>query len=190
VNPSVPYRNANTAAKGFLHESMTRISDVTDGLSNTIAIIECAGRDEQFVSQYFEQYVAGVSNIGVTGVTPIVRGLGPAPGGSQPPNVRHRFWRWADPGNAIGTSGQPNNKGGGPTSGLTPNEGKGPWPNTATTAGDQAGQNEEPFSYHSGGVNALFGDGSVKFIKETINLAAFRGILTEAGGEVVSSDQY
>ncbi len=65
-----------------------------------------------------------------------------------------------------------------------------PWPTTANSAGDQAGQNEEPFSYHSGGVNALFGDGSVRFIKSSINLAAFRSILTLAGGEVVSSDQF
>jgi prepilin-type processing-associated H-X9-DG protein len=146
---------------------MTRISEVTDGTSNTVAIIECAGRDERFVSQYFE------------GQYPTVRAAGPAGGA----NARHRYWRWADPGNAFGTSGRPNNR-------ATPtNEGL-PWPSTTVTAGNQAGPNEEPYSLHSGGVNAQFGDGSVKFIKETINLAAFRGILTIAGGETVSADQY
>ena len=64
------------------------------------------------------------------------------------------------------------------------------WPSTTVTAGNQAGPNEEPFSYHPGGVNALFGDGSVRFIKDSVNLVALRSILTLAGGEAVSSDQY
>jgi prepilin-type N-terminal cleavage/methylation domain-containing protein/prepilin-type processing-associated H-X9-DG protein len=167
ATPIVPYRNKLLAAKGLLKDGKTALSEVTDGTSNTIAIIECGGRDERFVSQFFE------------GLYPVVRGNGPAGG----PQARHRFWRWADPGSAFGTSGQPNNKG-------TPtNEGV-PWPATTATAGNQAGQNEEPFSYHPAGVNALFGDGSVHFIKDAINLVAFRAILTLAGGDVVSADQY
>jgi prepilin-type N-terminal cleavage/methylation domain-containing protein/prepilin-type processing-associated H-X9-DG protein len=165
--PIVPYRNKTVAAKGMLKDAKTAISEVTDGLSNTIAILECAGRDERFVSQFFE------------GLYPVVRGQGPAGG----PNARHRFWRWADPGSAFGTSGQPNNKG------VPTNEGV-PWPSTTATAGNQAGPNEEPFSYHPGGVNALFGDGSVRFVKDSVNLVALRGILTLAGGDVVSADQY
>ncbi len=165
--PIVPYRNKNVAAKGLLKDGKTTIAEDTDGTSNTIAIIECAGRDERFVSQFFE------------GQYPVVRGLGPAGG----PTARHRYWRWADPGSAFGTSGQPNNKG------LPTNEGV-PWPTTIATAGNQAGQNEEPYSYHPGGINALFGDGSVRFIKDSVNLVAFRSILTLAGGETVSSDQY
>ena len=165
--PIVPYRNRLLAAKGLLKDGKTLISEATDGLSNTITIIEGAGRDERFVSQFFEgQYL-------------IVRGQGPSGG----PTARHRFWRWADPGSAFGTSGQPNNKA------IPTNEGT-PWPSTAVTAGNQAGQNEEPYSYHPGGVNALFGDGSVRFVKDSINLVAFRSILTLSGGETVSADQY
>jgi prepilin-type N-terminal cleavage/methylation domain-containing protein/prepilin-type processing-associated H-X9-DG protein len=163
----VPYRNKNAAAKGLLKDGLTAISEITDGTSNTIAIIECAGRDEKFVSQFFE------------GQYPFARGSLPAGG----VGARHRYWRWADPGSAFGTSGQPNNKG------FPTNEGVA-WPTTSITAGNQAGQNEEPFSYHKGGVNALFGDGSVRFVKDTVNLVAFRGILTLAGGETVSSDQF
>jgi prepilin-type N-terminal cleavage/methylation domain-containing protein/prepilin-type processing-associated H-X9-DG protein len=167
ATPIVPYRNKLQATKGLLKDGKTSISEVIDGLSNTIAVIECAGRDERFVSQFFE------------GQYPVVRGQGPAGG----PTARHRYWRWADPGNAFGTSGQPNNKG------LPTNEGV-PWPATTATAGNQAGPNEEPYSFHAGGVNALFGDGSVRFVKDTVNLAAFRSILSIAGGETVSSDQY
>jgi prepilin-type N-terminal cleavage/methylation domain-containing protein/prepilin-type processing-associated H-X9-DG protein len=168
ASPIVPYRNKTVAAKGLLKDGKTLISECTDGLSNTIAIVECAGRDERFVSQYFES------------MYPVVRGQGPA--GYQN-GARHRFWRWADPGCAFGTSGQPNNLG------LPTNEGV-PWPTTTATAGNQAGANEEPYSFHPGGVNALFGDGSVHFVKSTINLVAFRSILTLAGSDVVSADQY
>jgi prepilin-type processing-associated H-X9-DG protein len=45
-------------------------------------------------------------------------------------------------------------------------------------------------SYHPGGVNALFGDGSVHFIKDSINGLAWRGLGTVKGGEVISSDAY
>jgi prepilin-type N-terminal cleavage/methylation domain-containing protein/prepilin-type processing-associated H-X9-DG protein len=168
----VPYRNKTVAAKGLLKDGKTAISEITDGTSNTVAIIECAGRDERFVSQFLENLYPFAY--------PTVRGLGPA---GVANGARHRYWRWADPGCAFGTSGQPNNK-------YTPtNEGV-PWPTTIATAGNQAGQNEEPYSYHPGGVNALYGDGSVRFIKDSINLVAFRSILTIAGGETVSSDQY
>jgi prepilin-type N-terminal cleavage/methylation domain-containing protein/prepilin-type processing-associated H-X9-DG protein len=168
----VPYRNKTLAAKGLLKDGKTTLAEVTDGLSNTIAIIECAGRDERFVSQYLESLYPFAY--------PTVRGLGPA---GVANGARHRYWRWADPGSAFGTSGQPNNKG------LPTNEGV-PWPTTIATAGNQAGPNEEPYSYHPGGINALYGDGHVAFIKDSINLVAFRSILTLAGGETVSSDQY
>ncbi len=45
-------------------------------------------------------------------------------------------------------------------------------------------------SYHPGGVNALFADGSVHFIKNTISQNVWQALGTIAGGEVISSDQY
>ena len=45
-------------------------------------------------------------------------------------------------------------------------------------------------SLHPGGCNFLFGDGSVRFIKETVNPKAFSSLATRAGGEVVSADQF
>lgn len=41
-------------------------------------------------------------------------------------------------------------------------------------------------SLHSGGVNAAFGDGAVKFVSESIDLTVWRAIGTRAGGEAVS----
>jgi prepilin-type processing-associated H-X9-DG protein len=45
-------------------------------------------------------------------------------------------------------------------------------------------------SLHPGGRNFLFGDGSVQFVKETINSLVFSYLATRAGGEVVSADQF
>jgi prepilin-type N-terminal cleavage/methylation domain-containing protein/prepilin-type processing-associated H-X9-DG protein len=43
-------------------------------------------------------------------------------------------------------------------------------------------------SYHPGGVNALLGDGSVRFIKSTVNGQGWRALGSVAGGEIVSGD--
>ncbi len=45
-------------------------------------------------------------------------------------------------------------------------------------------------SYHSGGVNVLFGDGSVHFIKNTIALNTWWSLATRDGGETISSNSY
>jgi prepilin-type N-terminal cleavage/methylation domain-containing protein/prepilin-type processing-associated H-X9-DG protein len=45
-------------------------------------------------------------------------------------------------------------------------------------------------SNHPGGVNVLFADGSVKFVKDSVNMQTWMQLGTKAGGEVVSSDSY
>ena len=45
-------------------------------------------------------------------------------------------------------------------------------------------------SRHPGGVNVLLGDGSVKFVKDTVNLFAWRSLGTRNGGEVISADAF
>jgi len=45
-------------------------------------------------------------------------------------------------------------------------------------------------SRHPGGVNMLFTDGSVRFIKDTISPASYYAIATRSGGEVLSADSY
>ena len=47
-----------------------------------------------------------------------------------------------------------------------------------------------PTSRHSGGVNALFCDGSVKFIKNSIGLPTYWALATIHNGEVVSQSDY
>ncbi len=42
-----------------------------------------------------------------------------------------------------------------------------------------------PSSRHPGGINLLLGDGSVKFVKETVALSTWRSLGSRAGGEVL-----
>jgi prepilin-type processing-associated H-X9-DG protein len=45
-------------------------------------------------------------------------------------------------------------------------------------------------SLHAGGVNALFADGAVRFIKMSISIQTFRALITKSGGEVVQADSF
>jgi prepilin-type N-terminal cleavage/methylation domain-containing protein/prepilin-type processing-associated H-X9-DG protein len=45
-------------------------------------------------------------------------------------------------------------------------------------------------SFHPGGVNALFADGSVHSIKNSVNVQTWRALGTVGGGEVLSADSY
>ena len=45
-------------------------------------------------------------------------------------------------------------------------------------------------SQHPGGANFLMGDGSVKLIKDSVDLATYRALGTRKGGEVTSADSY
>jgi prepilin-type processing-associated H-X9-DG protein len=47
-----------------------------------------------------------------------------------------------------------------------------------------------PSSFHPGGVNVLFGDGSGRFIKNSIGLTIWQALGTRNLGEVISSDSY
>jgi prepilin-type processing-associated H-X9-DG protein len=168
---ATPYRLKASRANGLLKQGQTRIGEITDGTSNTILVGEDAGRDETFLSPYTE--------ISGNGGDP--RGLGP-----YGPAQARRYWRWAEPDSAYGVSGQPNNK-------FRPMHELAPWqapPGPLNTAGNNGGANDELFSYHGGGINCLFGDGSVRFIKDSVNVVTLRGLVTLNGSEVLSSDSY
>ncbi|WP_435008607.1 DUF1559 domain-containing protein [Tundrisphaera lichenicola] len=45
-------------------------------------------------------------------------------------------------------------------------------------------------SRHPGGVNLLMTDGSARFVKDTVDIKAWRGLGTRNGGEVLSADQF
>ena len=164
----VPYRNKLVAAKGMLKDGKTADQrdhrrDEQHGRGHRVR------RPRRAVRQPVLR--GPISRRPRSGACRVARRPGTGSGGG-----RTRAARSALPASPI-------------TKAMPTNEGV-PWPSTTATAGNQAGPNEEPYSYHPGGVNALFGDGSVRFIKDSVNLVAFRSILTIAGGDVVSSDQY
>jgi len=59
-----------------------------------------------------------------------------------------------------------------------------------TSNAAQQAEHTRADSYHPGGVNALFADGSVRFIKDSINVITWMALGTRAGGEVISADSY
>jgi len=48
----------------------------------------------------------------------------------------------------------------------------------------------EVYSFHTGGANAVFADGSVHFLKATIDIRVFAQLATRAGGEVVCAGDF
>jgi prepilin-type N-terminal cleavage/methylation domain-containing protein/prepilin-type processing-associated H-X9-DG protein len=48
----------------------------------------------------------------------------------------------------------------------------------------------EVYSFHAGGANAAFADGSVHFLRESINIRILARLITRAGGEVVSASDF
>ena len=169
--PATPLRDPNSRADGLLHKGYTAIAMVRDGMSNTIAFAEDAGRDATFFSEYSET----VSN----GVTPMVRNV---------PTGQRRFWRWGEAASSIGVSGQISNT-------AKPSHSLSSYPttctlNATTNACIGAGANDEIFSVHPGGANILFGDGRVQFVKTATNPVVLRGLVTYQGKEVIGPDSY
>jgi prepilin-type N-terminal cleavage/methylation domain-containing protein/prepilin-type processing-associated H-X9-DG protein len=76
---------------------------------------------------------------------------------------------------------------------VTPNSKTAPYNACRDTCGT-CGPDDSIFSNaqsnHPGGVNVLFGDGSVRFVKDSISPQTWMAIGTRANGETVSSDAY
>jgi prepilin-type N-terminal cleavage/methylation domain-containing protein/prepilin-type processing-associated H-X9-DG protein len=75
---------------------------------------------------------------------------------------------------------------------VTPNSTTYPWGNCKWGTSSASPQSELNVanSYHPGGVNVLFADGSCRFIKDSINVFTWMALGTRAGGEVLSADSY
>jgi prepilin-type N-terminal cleavage/methylation domain-containing protein/prepilin-type processing-associated H-X9-DG protein len=166
-----PHRNRASRIDGILHHPVGTVAATTDGLSPTVLAMEDAGRDARYVSERAESYVSPTE-----------------PNVTRPvPPGQRRAWRWGEAnGVGLGVSGVINNK-------WRPMHALAAYPQPGDPAfgpTNQAGANQEPFSSHPGGCNTLFGDGSVKFLKETTNVVVLRNIISAAGGEAVSADAY
>lgn len=164
-----------------------RIGDCTDGTSNTVAIIEAAGRQVSVQGSYDLGYIYTSATTGVLypgtdttqaaqpipsitpPTTPASTGFNSAPG------------RWADPDSGSGVSGPGANRGPLINNNKTPTGG----PSTCPWTTNNCGPNDEPFSLHVGGAHALFGDGTVKFLSENTDFNTIRKLMSRADGETV-----
>ena len=168
ASPAVPYRDKMSRVDGVISLNQTPIGKISDGTSNTIMMAEDP-RGPMFVSPYTE----GQSQLDL-------------PVGSQLPAGRRRYWRIFEGDNAYGVSGGPNNSWRPQNSTKAYDDGT----VMPTAAGTNGGANDEIASQHPGGANVLFADGSVKFLKNSVDLKTLRALISVQGGEVISGDAY
>lgn len=148
LDPATGTGNRNLRKEGALTRDWTRMSDVTDGLSTTLFVVEDSGRDERM--QPGHVYTDPVDG------------------------QLRRFWRWAEPDNALGISKGVNNN-------RSPQGG----PAACLWTVNNCGPFEEVFSFHTGGAHVLLGDGTVRFLSESLDLKVLRSLATRSEGEVV-----
>jgi prepilin-type N-terminal cleavage/methylation domain-containing protein/prepilin-type processing-associated H-X9-DG protein len=197
TNSHVPHGSSGLFTFGIAYG----LRDCTDGSSNTVAYGEWLvgdGRGFYYSNANPASQYRGNGIIGIAGTSPsyqsafqnpaaVLAGLQACVVAFTTPGAQtsdFKGWRWA-----IGNFGftmfntvqVPNDttynfgicRFGGPPSN---------WPDNSTFIGSA--------SSHPGGINVLMGDGSVRFIKNSINRNIWWGLGTRAGGEVLSSDQY
>ncbi len=158
------------------------LSAITDGTSNTVMFSEWVKGKGTVTTGLAQVYSNNTSFPGTNGFVPLIMYLQPCRD-SQKLNTL---------GSAVIKGGYWYNhkcgQGGGYSHIMTPNLNACQF----TSDGDMAPGETSigASSFHPGGVNCAFLDGSVKFIKNTVNQATWWGLSTKAGGEVISSDQY
>jgi len=159
-----------------------RVSDTTDGLSNTIAVIEDSGRPTSNGGSY--NISAGVTLGGTQtyDATQLAatKNKTPADVGTAS-GIYGIPGRWADPDNGSGISGPPN------LTGQFINNNKSPAGGPASCLWNlnNCGPNDEPFSLHAGGCHAVLGDGSVRFIADSLNYNLLRMLANPKDGGAI-----
>ncbi|HTU91110.1 MAG TPA: DUF1559 domain-containing protein, partial [Gemmataceae bacterium] len=128
---------------------------ITDGLSNTIAVTECANRPQLWV-------------MGRPSAVPVAGGY---PGTTDATGLIVFGSPWASDLKGFAPQGSASN-------GLSK-----PGPCAINCNNDW-----EVYSNHTSGVNAVLGDGSVRFLQQSISPFTFAALVTRAGGEVIPSD--
>ncbi len=161
----------------FPKNSKLSFSDITDGLSNTIAIWESAGRPFIYRgrAQLNDNLVAHHTN-GGGWARPASDILfeGSNSDGTQLPGVfinrTNGFDHANDPYGATGYTAAPPNR-------VASINGASPAPIPYGTEGSS-----QPYSFHPGGVNILLGDGAVKFLSDDVDIGVVGALVTRNTG--------
>jgi prepilin-type N-terminal cleavage/methylation domain-containing protein/prepilin-type processing-associated H-X9-DG protein len=137
----------------------TTVGDITDGLSNTIMFIECAGRNNLYIGLQQDTTTVLNDDDNPDAVGGKVLGAGLTTGGP-----------WGQPRNQIIVYGF----------NTSSKSFLGTQMINATNSG-------EAYSFHTGTANFAFGDGSVRSLSQTIDPDIFISLITRSGGEPVSA---
>ncbi|MFO0936142.1 MAG: DUF1559 domain-containing protein [Gemmataceae bacterium] len=170
LDPSSNYQRTTLNKRGG-----RKITGVTDGTSNTCAIIEDVGK------MYEGFPLPGGGNMKAKYVDGNPFGVDKSPTGLS------NNYRWANPDIANGVSG-PDNDGANKQARINNNSVPIGGPASCSWALNNCGPNDEPFSFHTGGCQLVWGDGHVSFIKNSIDGLTLRAIMTPTGGEVFNID--
>jgi prepilin-type N-terminal cleavage/methylation domain-containing protein/prepilin-type processing-associated H-X9-DG protein len=137
VDRAADYRGILTKVPD-IQRFLTRLKDITDGTSQTILVMECAGRPELWRA------------------------------GRPIPDSYALNAAWVGPTLIYGQGSSFN--------GLTT-----PGPCAINCTNDH-----ETYSFHPSGANAVFGDGSIHFLRDDLGIRIFARLATRAGEEVVA----
>jgi prepilin-type N-terminal cleavage/methylation domain-containing protein/prepilin-type processing-associated H-X9-DG protein len=190
----------------FAYATGSAIASFTDGMSNTVMVLEVLRGDLDtkktnadaydsatgFAGNNLSTFPADVANLRTILTSCIAlrtsdNGSGGLDNSTGTGNAASRQWTaahvyWASGRVAIGAIAN---------MALTPNSTS---PDCSSWNFNNLGPNAQGIwgsrSNHPGGVNALFGDGSVKFIKNSVSETTWWAIGSKNGGEVVSADAY
>jgi prepilin-type N-terminal cleavage/methylation domain-containing protein/prepilin-type processing-associated H-X9-DG protein len=153
------------------------INNISDGSSNTILIIEDAGRAHP-----------NIANFG-SGSTRFSAMNSPNPAMTLPASGARRVFAWADPDAATNGVSGPHLSTGSRIARInnnaTPIGGVGgpcPW------VTNNCGPNDEPFSFHPGGCMAAMADGSVRFLRDSLDALVLKFAVGADDGQVVNLD--
>jgi prepilin-type N-terminal cleavage/methylation domain-containing protein/prepilin-type processing-associated H-X9-DG protein len=177
-DPTGQYANTCNVGPGdgmFAQEYAIKISQVTDGLSNTFLYGEMSRfSNEPPGSNFMFNYITGYF-------------LGP-------PWTGNSYWpndiRIVSGATCVPKLNSPPDTTGSVFAACLVNSGASFPPDWITVTACQNYGQLAFRSLHPGGGNFAMADGSVKFIKNSINLGTYRALATRAGAEVISADQY
>jgi prepilin-type N-terminal cleavage/methylation domain-containing protein/prepilin-type processing-associated H-X9-DG protein len=155
-------RRTLMSVPGILDCDASRMASTTDGLSNTVLCIEDAGRANPSVSKFGALSERSSPTLASNIQFPVAWS-----GGAD---IGRKMWAWADPDAVTNGYSGPSNAVGGPAfrqARFLNYDAPIGGPVECFWSVNNCGPNDEPFSFHGTGVNATFGDGSVRFLAKT-----------------------